>query len=365
VALKSGSKRNRASSQPARVSKASPAGILTGVIGGETQALLSESGALAVMRTPNGLLRPLGLMCETVNLCNSDCVFCPYSLQTRSFGTMAPELFVEVCRQYDAMGGGPMSLTPVVGDVLLDKELPSRLEALRQYRHAIHASITTNLYGLDRHSDEVVSQMLETFVRLHVSVYGLTAEENAAITQRSHFNKFAVQARRFARLWERSSQHCSIWVSFRNLHQHSTEELRSYVGEHFGHEEWFVGSETRYANWGGRMSGTLPGDARWLPASENRKPCMLLTTALQVYWDGRVSACSCCDYDAGKDLALGSVCEQTLTEIYNSAANRQIWANQEAGKMQNICHHCTFYIPLTRILEQPPIGQGWFDFNGG
>ncbi len=304
-------------------------------------------------------------MCETVNLCNSDCVFCPYSLQTRKFGTMEPELFCEVCRQYAAMGGGPMSLTPVVGDVLLDKELPSRLLVLRQYRHAIQPSITTNLYGLDRHSDEVVSDMLESFVRLHVSVYGLTAEENADITRRSNFNKFAVQARRLAGLWEASSRRCSIWISFRNLHKHPEGDLRAYVSEHFGHEEWFVGAETRYANWGGRMSGTLPGDALWLPASDNRKPCMLLTTALQVYWDGRVSACSCCDYDAGKDLALGSVSEQTLTEIYNSAANRQVWADQEAGKMQNICSHCTFYVPLTRLSQQPPLGQAWFDFNGG
>ncbi len=340
-------------------------GSLTGVVSGETQAFLSESGALAAMRTPDGLLRPLGLMCETVNLCNSDCVFCPYSLQTRKFGTMEPELFGEVCRQYVAMGGGPMSLTPVVGDVLLDKDLPSRLQFLRQYGHAIQPSVTTNLYGLDRQRDEVVSQMLETFVRLHVSIYGLTAEENAEITRRSKFNKFAEQARRLANLWESSSRRCSMWVSFRNLRNHPVETLRGYVREQFGHDEWFVGAETRYANWGARMSGTLPGDARWVPISQNHKPCMLLTTALQVYWDGRVSACSCCDYDAGKDLALGNVREQTLTQIYNSAANRQIWADQEAGKMQNICQHCTFYIPLGRLVEKPPVGQGWFDFNGG
>jgi len=278
---------------------------------------------------------------------------------------MEPELFREVCQQYVFMGGGPMSLTPVVGDVLLDKELPSRLQVLRHCRHAIQPSVTTNLYGLDRHSDEVVNGMLECFTRIHISVYGLTAEENTEITRRSHFKKFAEQAHRLGHLWKGSSQRCNVVVSFRNLHNHPEPELRAYVRECFGHEAWFVGSETRYANWGGRMSGDLPGDAQWVPLTQNRKPCMLLTVALQVYWDGRVSACACCDYDAGVDLALGSIREQTLTEIYNSAANRHIWADQEAGNMQNICRNCTFYVPLTRLQQQPPVGQGWVNFVGG
>lgn len=347
-----------------RLSAANPLGGLTHIVSSETARLLTESGALRAMQTPTGLLRPIGIICETVNICNSDCVFCPYSLQTRKFGTMTPDMFAEVCRQYVAMGGGPMSLTPVVGDVLLDKELPSRLAMLRSYDHAIQPSVTTNLYALDRFSDEVVSEMLATFVRIHVSVYGITEEENAEITRRTNFKKFAPQARRLADLWERSSRRCSLWVSFRNVNEHSEETLRSYVTEHVGHD-WFQGAATSYFNWGGRMSGPLPGDAHWAAAPGNHKTCMLLTTALQIYWDGRVSACSCCDYDAGKDLALGTVTEHTLTEIYNGTANRQIWTDQEAGNMQPICQSCTFYIPLSRLAERPPVGQGWFDFNGG
>ena len=347
-----------------RVSPNTPMGGLTGAVSGETQKLLSGTGVLRAMQTPSGALRPLGLICETVNICNSDCIFCPYSLQTRKFGTMTPDLFQEVCRQYAAMGGGPMSLTPMVGDVLLDKELPSRLAMLRRYSHAIRPSVTTNLYALDRFSDEVISEMLETLVRIHISVYGMTQEENAEITRRNNFKKFAPSARRLGELWERGSKRCSMWASFRNLHEYSPDTLQRYVLDNFG-QDWFKGVTVRYSNWGGRMSGALPGDAHWAPEQENHKTCMLLTVALQVYWDGRVSTCACCDYDAGKDLAVGDVREQSLTEIYNSAANRQIWANQEAGNMQGICQHCTFHVPLSQLAERQPVGQGWFDFAGG
>jgi radical SAM protein with 4Fe4S-binding SPASM domain len=339
-------------------------GGLTGAVNSKTQNLLSSTGVLNAMQTPAGALRPLGVICETVNICNSDCVFCPYSLQTRKFGTMAPELFEEVCQQYAAMGGGPMSLTPVVGDVLLDKELASRLAVLRRYRRFIQPSVTTNLYALDRFSDEVIGDMLETFVRIHVSVYGLNEEENRAITRRNNFRKFAPNARRLAELWKRGSQRCSMWVSFRNLHEYSQDVLRRYVLGAFS-QDWFRGVTTRYSNWGGRMSGTLPGDAQWAPETENHLTCMLLIIALQVYWDGRVSACACCDYDAGRDLAVGDVKTQTLVQIYNAVANRQIWANQESDKMQPICRNCTFHVPLARLQESQPVGQGWFDFAGG
>jgi len=331
-------------------------GGLSGVISAKSEKLLSDSGVLSAMRAPSGELRPLGLICETVNICNSDCIFCPYSLQTRKFGTMRPELFEDVCRQYAAMGGGPMSLTPVVGDVLLDKELPSRLTHLQRFRRFIQPSVTTNLYALDRFPDDVVSEMLETFTRIHISVYGISQEENAEITRRTNFKKFAPNARRFAELWARGSQRCSVWVSFRNIHEYPTESLRGYVLDDFG-RDWFRGVTVCYSNWGGRMSGALPSDARWAPATENHEPCLLLVIALQVYWDGRVSTCACCDYDAGKDLAVGDVRQQPLSEIYSSAANRQIWADQEAGKMQFIRKNCTVHVRLTQLLVRPSGGR--------
>lgn len=337
---------------------------LMGAINQETQKLLSTAGALRAMQVPTGELRPMGLICETINICNSDCVFCPYSLQTRKFGTMLPELFQEVCRQYAAMGGGPMSLTPVVGDVLLDKELPNRLAVLRSYYPTIQPSVTTNLYALDRFSDQVVGEMLETFVRIHVSVYGLTQEENLDITQRNNFKKFAPNARRLAEIWERGSQKCSVWVSFRNLHVYPAERLRRYVADSFG-KDWYTGVTVQYSNWGGRMSKPLPGEAHWVPARENQKTCMLLAVDLQVYWDGRVSACACCDYDASTDLALGDIRTEGLMEIYNGIANKKIWADQQSGKMQPICRNCTFHVPLSQLADRLPVGQGWFDFNGG
>ncbi len=296
----------RIAARPARVCAKTPLGALSEVLSSQSAQLLLDSGIIEQMKTTSDRLRPVGMICETVNICNADCVFCPYSLQTREHGIMSEETFTAVCRQYDALGGGPLSLTPMVGDFLLDRELPSRLEMLRRYRNSIVPSVTTNLYALDRLSDEVIAEMLEVFTRIHVSTYGLTEEENSAITQRKHFRKYRPNAQRLARLWEQSSRRCNIKVSFRNLYDRPFEVLREFVLENFRHD-WCWGGTARYSNWGNTMSGPLPGDAEWNPVRENHSTCMLLIAAMQVYWDGRVSACSCCDYNAGKELALGDI----------------------------------------------------------
>jgi len=353
---------SRSVSTPALATR--PFGMLENILTIETKRALLLSGAAARMRTPHAELRPLGLLCETVNICNADCIFCPYSRQTRKFGTMSSEMFETVCRQYLEMGGGPMSLTPMVGDVLLDNELPARLRTLQQHRQSISPSVTTNLYALGRHSDDVVLQMLETFRRIHVSTYGMTAEENAAITQRKHFAKYVAQGGRLGELWERSSKSCEVVVGFRNLYRRQRRTLRSFVQEVFGHD-WLAGDTVSYCNWGGTMRGSLPGDAVWVDLRTNHAPCLLLITAMQVYWDGRVSACACCDYDAGRDLGLGTLTESTLSELYNGAVNRQIWADQERGRMQSICQNCTFHVPLRDLQPSHPLLRTWVDFVGG
>ena len=39
-----------------------------------------------------GRHRPVMLICETVNICNNDCIICPYSVHSRSKGTMTMQI---------------------------------------------------------------------------------------------------------------------------------------------------------------------------------------------------------------------------------------------------------------------------------
>ncbi len=77
-------------------------------------------------------------------------------------------LFQDLLRDYHSIGGGYLSLTPTVGDFLLDRHLSERMVALKGFENSVFPTVTTNLYALDRWSDETVMTLLNLFNRVHV-----------------------------------------------------------------------------------------------------------------------------------------------------------------------------------------------------
>jgi radical SAM protein with 4Fe4S-binding SPASM domain len=309
-------------------------------------------------------MRPIMLFCETVNICNADCVFCPYSAQTRPRGFMTGELFDKVLAQYREIRGGNLCLTPMVGDALLDRLWMERVHLLAGMRDEITPSVTTNLYALDRYSDQDVTEMLGVLARIHVSCYGVTPEECEAITRRRSFDRFLTQARRLLSLRQAAAAPCEVLIGFRLLNPRSKDELAAFLREQLGCVPAF-GATTTYANWGNTMHGSLPGEARWAAERANESACIMLPLAMQIYWDGHVSACSCCDYDSSSQLYLGDLTKQTLSEIFDSRASREIWRAHETGRLQPICRNCTFHVPLSDLNSQHPIIQNPLNFIGG
>lgn len=349
-----------------RISDADDAGstALSRVLSPRTSRILKLSGAWSKMRGETDRMRPIMLFCETVNFCNADCVFCPYSAQTRPRGIMKSELFEAVLSQYSQIGGGRLTLTPMVGDVLVDRLWMERIRLLAGMAERITPSVTTNLYGLDRYSDQEVGEMLRVLARIHVSCYGVTADECETITRRHSFERFITQARRLLSLRQMSAAKCEIRIGFRLLKPRSTDELETFLRERLGSVLPY-GATATYANWGNAMHGALPGEALWVPDRTNESACIMLPLAMQIYWDGRVSACSCCDYDSSSQLHLGDLTQQSLSEIFNSPASQEIWRAHENACLPPICRNCTFHVPLADLNSKHPIVQNQLDFIGG
>jgi radical SAM protein with 4Fe4S-binding SPASM domain len=325
---------------------------------------LLTSGILKHMSHDEHRLRPVLLICETVNVCNQDCIFCPYSDQTRPKGVMSLDTFHKAVTEYADFGGGVLSMTPIVGDVLLDRFLMERLTFLDSLKDVIRPTVTTNLVGLHRLNDEQVKKLLGTFERIHISCYGTTAEENLATTRKPVFDDFVKNADRFARLWKESGKKCEVKLAFRNIYNHTPEELEAFIKQVFGIELPYSAIST-YANWGNSIKRTLPGDAQWAPDTENTTPCVLLATAVQVYWDGRVTACACCDYDASAQLSLGNVNESKLLDIYNGSASREIWQQHGSGALPELCKNCTFHLPVAHLTPEHSLVANPVEFIGG
>ncbi len=355
---------SRQDSNLARTAGTGRTEALSAAFSAGTRRILKLSGAWSKMRGETGRMRPIMLFCETVNICNADCVFCPYSAQTRPRGFMASDLFEKVLAQYIEIGGGPLTLTPMVGDVLLDRLLMERISRLAEAREWVTPSFTTNLYALDHYSDREVIEMLRVPSKIHVSCYGITADECEAITRRRSFDRFLVQMRRLLMLRRESAAECEIRIGFRTLGPRTSDELETFLRQQIGAVLPF-GTTHTYANWGNALSGPLPGEALWVTERTNESSCIMLPLSMQIYWDGRVSACSCCDYDSSSQLFLGDLTQQSLDEIFNSPSSQEVWRLHEAGCLPPICRNCTFHVPLADLHSRHPVIQNPLDFIGG
>ena len=332
----------------------------------ENADILNRSGALERMRGTDGRLRPLALFCETVNICNSACLFCPYSKQTRSKGCMSDTLFQTVLQQYAAIGGGYLSLTPMVGDFLLDRHLLQRLTALREVADSIIPSVTTNLCSLGNWDDAVVQQLLQTFSLLHVSCYGMSREEHHQITRHDHFDQFLFQMRRLLRIRRELGAPTQLTIGFRNLYHYDAKQIEAFQVTAFGEQLPVSGAGSSYCNWGNSMGGALPGNAYFLPTPTNQVPCLFLAMALMVFHDGSVSACACCDYDGQPALHLGRVSNAvTLADMFNSPANGMLWRCHQEQQLPGYCKHCSFHLPLSALHAGHPLLTNLQAFIGG
>ena len=195
--------------------------------------------------------RPLMLICETVNICNHHCIICAYDSQSRRKQQMPMEIFDTVLRQYVDIGGGHLSLTPMVGDLFLDKLLPERLTAIDHHRPAIrHLSATTNAGFVKRYSDAELADILAHFDTIAVSVYETDDEEFFAMTKRRTFQELRTGLDRILRL----ARH-KVIISFRCLKQRDDDFLANWVSELPGYAttraQVTIPPNTRaYANWG-------------------------------------------------------------------------------------------------------------------
>jgi radical SAM protein with 4Fe4S-binding SPASM domain len=239
-----------------------------------------------------------------------------------------------------------------------------RIRMLAKAREQVIPSITTNLYALDRYSDQEIAEMLQVLRRIHVSCYGITSDECEAITRRRSFPRFLTQIRRLLSLRRASAAACEIQIGFRTLKQRTPAELEAFLREQVGTVLPF-GTTHTYANWGNSIRGELPGEAVWIAERTNQSACIMLPLAMQIYWDGRVSACSCCDYDSCGQLYLGDLKQQPLSEIFNGPKSQEVWRLHESGSLQPICRNCTFHVPLSGLHSKHPIVQNPWTFIGG
>jgi MoaA/NifB/PqqE/SkfB family radical SAM enzyme len=294
------------------------------------------------------MCRPLYLGIETVNICNLKCIICPYSKMTRKRELMDMDLFKKIVADYCEIGGGDISLTPVAGDIFLDKYLPERIHYLKNQNKIKDIGFITNAIAAYGFSDQDLRFIINSTYRIDISIYGLNEGEYSSMTMTNgNYDKMIESAKRIVNFNEKSL----ITFGFRFLINHSQTEIEQWIINNFKKNIPF-GYTIEYGNWGGEMNMKKPlsSDNKWMPVQRDIKkmPCYFPLASTKVYLNGDVNFCLCIDYN--NDIAenkIGNIKHEKLIDIYNGTKASHLWR-----KGFSKCKICTFKnIPLINFIE--------------
>jgi MoaA/NifB/PqqE/SkfB family radical SAM enzyme len=308
--------------------------------------------------TFEGRARPLYLRIETVNFCNNDCIICAYGDQTRARKHMSRAVFEKTLDDYRDMGGGYVSLTPLVGDVLLDRHISERIDYLRKCDFVSGIGFTTNAAMAHRFNNQELETIVGPLQRLSISIYGLDQEEYEAMARKRTYRRMLEGIRRIV-----NAASVPVSLEFRLLKQRSADFIETWLRDEVGLRpddgRTFVHSVLmNYANWGkyDEANRPLPNQAKWfvLQPTKYRPQCLIPLFACIVFSNGNVSFCPCDNYDDVDEFRLGNVMEEPLASLYNSDKAKALWDWPRSG-VPSFCQNCSFHIPLSVLSERPGI----------
>jgi MoaA/NifB/PqqE/SkfB family radical SAM enzyme len=289
---------------------------------------------------------PLFLQIETINICNAACIFCAYSGMNRKKGVMSLPLFRKIVQDYAAMGGGPVCLTPIVGDALLDPNFLQRLEILQEFPEIKQVTVTTNGIALNKYSDEEICRILESLYCLQLSIGGLDQATYQMMFGVDRFSQVKEGMERLLRCRGDVPNPAHISFAFRTNDRKFETRYRSQLAE-FREQGVHISHIWSYANY----SGAVKDDAErnlvvYASRGKKRNRCVSPSMNMTVCWDGTITACGCADFQGDK-LTIGHADQDMLADVWSGQKRAAILESFAKGKLLPICRECSGYTPDT------------------
>lgn len=325
-----------------------------------TNPLLLQKGKRVLLRKADALwgrlysidktldamaLRPYELHLEFTNLCNADCVFCPYQFQERKAEFMDDRVFRKAVSDFLRIGGGSVGLTPIVGDALIHPEFLSRVRYLRSQAEIDKIWLTTNAILLDKHG---IRQVVESGItHINISTAGFDEAMYLRVYRNRSYQRMKENVYRLLEVNSQSQQPISITIALRPdlpldevMQQPDFQPVLRYKPT--------LDFTWSYTSANGRITGEmLPRTMRIRTVGAKSESCVNLWNGPIVLPDGTVMACSCvAAIDAIKDLGIGNILEEDLSQIWGGHKLRELRASFGTPGLNATCAGCDMYRDL-------------------
>ena len=306
-------------------------------------------------------IRPYELSLELTNLCNANCIFCPYQYQHRQHGWMSDEVFYKAVGDFVALKGGSVGLTPIVGDPLIDPKFLERVRYLRSLPEIDRISCTTNGILLDKFGiDEVLTSGLTSIT---ISTSGFDESSYKRVYRSSSYTRMKENVQRLVERNAALGKPVVLWIALRT-DRPITELLNDADFQPILKHAPSIDFTWSFTSAGGRISReTLPTAFRLRTAPPKKTTCAYLLDGPIVLTNGDVLGCSCvAAMDAVPDLYIGNILENNLRDLYGGPRMAALRAQFSAGgELNDTCAKCEQY--KNADLYKTPEGRRRAELN--
>jgi sulfatase maturation enzyme AslB (radical SAM superfamily) len=287
--------------------------------------------------------KPLILAVETVNICNAQCSFCAYPVMRREKEVMPMDVFEGVVQEYSSMGGGAVSLTPVMGDLLADPDLIARYKVLEKFKNIDQISFTTNGIAFKRFSDDELKYILERSFLIQLSIGGLDKQAYKDLYRVDRFEDVMSSVERVLRVKEKTKGWANIVLAFRSNNP-DFEDDHAVQLDRFKKRGAMISHISVYNNYGGMVeSRELKFKKAW--GASRKLVCALPLIGPHVLSNGKVTNCGCVDAN-GDGLIIGDICKEGLVESWRGKRRENLLNSFLQEKCPKLCQGCNAYRPF-------------------
>lgn len=270
------------------------------------------------------------LQIECTNVCNADCVFCPYTKMTRAKGTMDLALFRRIVDDAATIPQIDRITITGLGEPLLDRHLPERIRYIRTKMPNVLLDVYTNGSFLrPALTDQLIDAGLTV---LYVSLNAVNAEKRQAVMKLGDYDQ-VVEYIHYAQAAGAGKMQVIVKsVVAKDLMEasESTFFVQIWRGE-YGNSPNGAAFQHLEGNWAGDM---------WPMRVQMTQPCDRALNQIMILQDGRVSLC-CFDAD-GREI-LGDLTTQSIRDVFNGEKATGIRLAHVEGRRQSLplCAGCT------------------------
>lgn len=290
--------------------------------------------------------RPLLLAIETVSACNAKCVFCPYPAMKRRREVMQPHVFEKIVKEYSEMGGGALSLTPVMGDLFLDTHLLERFKVLSKYLNINQITFTTNGIAFGKYSDDDLKYILEKTFLVQFSIGGLDGQTYKKLYRVDKFDAVLEAVERTIAIRDSIKNDLKIILAFRTNNHNFLMDFADEINR-FKSRGVLVSHISVFNNFGGEVK-TDEVRIKKNRVFTKKMVCVLPLLNPHVYSSGKITNCGCVDVE-GNGLIIGDASSNSLTDAWQGPRREKILNSFALGRPPKLCQNCTAYRPFTYL----------------